>query len=313
MTQLTVSHYMPADHGTHIDFIAPWARRIEAACPSLSIEIFCEGSRYGKLENQYEQVMSGAVDIAHSPASLPADRYPLINLMNLPFLVQDARQASERLWQAHDRFLADEFQPLHVLAFHADSGGILHMREPELASVEDLSGKRIRTPAGPIAEAIAALGAEPVLLRPPAIGEAARMGKLDGAIMAWDVLAYTGTQDIFRHHFSDVFYVSPLYFVMNPDSRARLTHAERAAVDQFSGADLAGRFGNYWSNWSRSGRLLADGPGRSLSSLPDPILAALRTAAAVSIEKHIGHRFQDSQAMVRQVINDFKGIDTDRE
>jgi len=26
---LQVSHYMPEDHGTHGDFIAPWARAVE--------------------------------------------------------------------------------------------------------------------------------------------------------------------------------------------------------------------------------------------------------------------------------------------
>jgi len=63
---------------------------------------------------------------------------------------------------------------------------------------------------------MAAIGAEPVHLLPPAIRGAAETGDIDGAIMAWDVLAYTQTQNIFRYHYTDVFYVSPLYLVMNP-------------------------------------------------------------------------------------------------
>ncbi len=85
MTRLRVSHYMPADHGTHRDFIVPFTRRVTAACPSLEFEIFCEGSPYGLLENQFDQVLSGAVDIAHSPAALPPGRFPLTNLMNHRF------------------------------------------------------------------------------------------------------------------------------------------------------------------------------------------------------------------------------------
>ncbi len=173
-----------------------------------------------------------------------------------------------RLWAAHEPFLADEFAPLHVLALHADSGGVLHLRDTKLSSLADLAGKRIRTPAGPITEAIAAVGAEPVHLLPPAIGKAAADGAIDGAIMAWDVLAYTQTHTIFHHHYLDVFYVSPLYLVMNPDSRARLSEAERRALDAASGADLARRFGDYWQAWSAPGRALAEAPGHTLEPLP---------------------------------------------
>ena len=287
MTRLTISHYMPFDHGTHVDFILPWTERVKKTCPTLEFDIHGEGSPLGKLENQFAQVASGAVDISHSPASLPAGRFPLTNLMNLPFLVPDAGRASELLWAAHEAVLSDEFHPLRVLALHADSGGVLHLRHGGLRGPGDLAGKRIRTPAGAIAEAMRAIGAEPVQILPPYIGEAARKGEIDGAVMAWDVLAYTGTQDIFRQHYSDVFYVSPLYLVMNPESHARLTTDERSALEKCSGADLAARFGGYWQSWSASGRALAQGDGHDLRLLPGPVLAALRMAAAKSSLRHV--------------------------
>jgi len=307
MTRLVVSHYMPADHGTHVDFIVPWTRRIEAACPSLEFEIHCEGSPYGLLENQFSQVSSGAVDIAHSPASLPAGRFPLTNLMNLPFLVKDAQQGSDRLWAAHADYLAQEFSPLHVLAFHADSGGVLHMRDTQVRSIADLAGKRIRTPAGAIADAMAAIGAEPVHLLPPAIRGAAETGDIDGAIMAWDVLAYTQTQNIFRYHYTDVFYVSPLYLVMNPESRARLTDEERRVLDQYSGADLVKRFGGYWKAWAAPGRALAEANGHSLGPLPAGTLSELRNAADASIQKRIDQLAADGVLDAPKVIDIFSG------
>lgn len=279
MTTLVVSHYMPLDHGTHVDFILPWTQRVQAACPSLEFEIHGEGSSFGLLQDQFDQVLSRTVDIAHSPASLPAGRFPLTNLMNLPFLVEDSGQASERLWAAHAAHLKAEFAPLHVLALHADSGGVLHMRDTPVRTIEDLAGKRIRTPAGVIADVMRSVGAEPVHLLPPAIHEAARRGEIDGAIMAWDVLAYTQTQQFFRHHYLDVFYVSPLYLVMNDETYASLTDEERRALDGNAGADLAGRFGEYWKQWSAPGRALAEEDGQHLNWLPTEIMTALRAAA----------------------------------
>lgn len=307
MTRLVVSHYMPADHGTHVDFIAPWTRRIHAACPSLEFELHCEGHEHGLLENQFSQVSSGAVDIAHSPASLPAGRFPLTNLMNLPFLVDGSQQASDRLWAAHASYLEDEFKPLRVLALHADSGGVLHMRDTQIRSLDDLAGKHIRTPTGAIADAMRALGAEPVHLLPPAISKAARAGEIDGAVMAWDVLAYTRTQDIFRHHYEDVFYVSPLYLVINPDSYARLTEAERQALDEHSGADLTKRFGAYWKSWSAPGRALARREGHSLGRLPSGVLSGLRAAATASMGRHVDRLIDEGLGNAPGVIDLFSG------
>lgn len=307
MTRLVVSHYMPADHGTHVDFILPWISRVQAACPSLEFEVHCEGHPLGLLENQFSQVSSGVVDIAHSPASLPPGRFPLTNLMNLPFLVEDSQQASDRLWKAHATFLKGEFAPLHVLALHADSGGVLHMRDTRVRSLDDLSGKRIRTPVGAIADTMRATGAEAVHLLPPAIGQAARNGEIDGAIMAWDVLAYTGTQDIFRHHYEDVFYVSPLYLVMNPDSYAGLTSDERQALDNCSGADLTPRFGAYWKTWSAPGRALAQEEGHSFERLPSQVMSGLRAAATESIRRHVNRSIEGGLVNASEIIDLFYG------
>ncbi|MGI6853900.1 hypothetical protein [Mesorhizobium sp. 1B3] len=307
MTRLVVSHYMPADHGTHVDFIVPWTLRVQAACPSLEFELHCEGHEYGLLENQFSQVSTGVVDIAHSPAALPAGRFPLTNLMNMPFLVEDSQQASDRLWAAHPLYLEEEFRPLRVLALHADSGGVLHMRDTEIRSLDDLAGKRIRTPAGAIADAISVIGAEPVHLLPPAIGKAARAGEIDGAIMAWDVLAYTQTQDIFRHHYEDIFYVSPLYLVINPDSHARLTDEERQALHGHSGADLTRRFGAFWRSWSAPGRALAQGKGHSLDRLPSSVLSGLRTAAAAGTKRHVDRLIGEGLGKAPDLIDIFSG------
>ncbi|WP_185984661.1 hypothetical protein [Aureimonas mangrovi] len=305
MTRLIVSHYMPSDHGTHRDFILPWAERLTTACPSLSFEIHGEGSPLGLLENQFDQVMSGAVDVAHSPANLPPGRFPLTQLMNLPFLVDGPHQAGERLLAAHDAYLAAEFEPLKVLALHADSGGLLHMRDAPIERVSDFAGKRIRSPAGAMAETLAALGAQPIHLLPPAIGDAARSGAIDGAVMAWDVLAYSRTIDVFRHHHSDVFYLSPLYFVMNAAAFSRLEPAERTVLMAMSGPDLSLRFGDYWTRWSTPGRALALEDGHTLQPLPACVTAALRDAAGDARQRHVHALIDAGHAQAAKVADMF--------
>ena len=285
---LNVSHYMPEDHGSHADFIAPWARAVEAASGGeLSVTIHSGASALGRLDNQYAQVLSGAVDVAHSPAGLPDGRFPLTTLMNLPFMASSSAQGTAILNALLPGHLASEFQDLKVLVLHADSGGVLHTRDELVTRQEQLAGLRLRCPAGPMEAALRLLGAEPVPLTPPHIKAAADEGRIDGAVMAWDVLAYTGTGDIFRHHTDTKLYVSPLYFVMNGQSWRSLSPAQHEAVERCSGGGLAGRFPAWWQAWEAPGRALAFTDGHVLGELTRSELARWQRAAAPAVEAHV--------------------------
>lgn len=286
--RLDVSHYMPEDHGSHADFIAPWARAVEAASQgALALTVHTGASAFGKLENQYAQVVAGKVDIAHSPAGLPEGRFPLTTLMNLPFMAASSAQGTQMLNALLEPHLAPEYEGLQVLALHADSGGVLHTRDRLVTRLEELEGLRLRCPAGPMEAALRLLGAIPLPLTPPNIRQAAEDGRIDGAVMAWDVLAYTGTAGIFRHHTDTKLYVSPLYFVMNGASWASLAPDAQAAIESCSGSVLAARFPLWWEAWEAPGRALGQAPGQVMGALAPAELARWRKLAAPAVEAHV--------------------------
>lgn len=288
MERIRVSHYMPEDHGSHADFIAPWAKAVEAASGgTLAVEVLPGTSPFGKLEDQYEQVVSGAVDVAHSPGGLPEGRFPLTTLMNLPFMASSSAEGTRLLNELLPDYLAPEYAGLKVLAMHADSGGVLHTRDRLVTRLEDLRGLRLRCPAGPMEAALRLLGAEPVPLTPPNIRKAAEEGRIDGAVMAWDVVAYTGTDAIFRHHTDTKLYISPLYFVMNAASWDRLSAPSQQAIERCSGAALVRRFPGWWQNWEAPGRALGLAEGQVMGALSPDELARWRTIAAPAIEAHV--------------------------
>ncbi len=279
---------MPEDHGSHADFIAPWAKAVEAASAgALSLVVHPGPSRFGKLEDQYAQVASGAVDVAHSPAGLPEGRFPLTTLLNLPFMAASSGQGTQLLNALLDPHLAPEYEGLKVLALHADSGGVLHTRDALVTRLEQLRGLRLRCPAGPMEAALRLLGAEPVPLTPPNIRAAAEEGRIDGAVMAWDVLAYTGTDRIFRHHTDTKLYVSPLWFVMNGATWSSLGPAEQDALERCSGAALARRFPAWWRAWEAPGRALGLAEGHVMGALSPAELERWRKTAAPAVDAHV--------------------------
>jgi TRAP-type transport system periplasmic protein len=294
--EINVSHYMPEDHGTHVDFIAPWARALEAESNGvLRVIVHSGASVLGVLNNQYAQVSSGAVDVAHCVASLPPDRFPRTSIIGMPFLATGAGEATRMLWHLFPRYLREEYHGLHVLALHADSGGLLHTREGPLRRLEDLAGLRIRTPNPVIGDALTQLGAAPVPLAPREIKEALLSGVIDGAAMAWDVLDYSQTADLLRFHLNTKLYVSPLYFVMNEARYQRLEPALRAAVDSVSGDRLVARFDRWWGTWEQPGIDAARQRGNSITRLDEDELTRWRNAVKPAITRQL-HRL-DAQGV----------------
>jgi TRAP-type C4-dicarboxylate transport system substrate-binding protein len=271
MHELVVSHYMPHDHGTHADFIAPWAAAVEReSAGALRVIVHAGDGPLGKLENQYAQVTEGVVDVAHSPAHLPPGRFPRTSLVGLPFMAASTAEATWLLLKLlFDGALHEEFAGLHVLALHADSGALLHTRHGPVTQLEALAGLRIRSPNAAVSAALACLGAVPVQLAPPEIRAAADEGALDGAVMAWDLLAYSGTADIFRFHLDNRVFFAPLYFVMNGARYAALPPAAKVAVDWVSGLELERKFPGWWAQWEAPGRAHGEAPGHHVSRL-DP-------------------------------------------
>jgi len=182
-TQLTLSHFLPAVHGIHTDFIVPWTEQVtECTGGEVTFDIYPGGTARGSVARQQEQVMAGVVDIAHGLHGIPRGRFPRTSLIDLPFLTDDAGAATHALWSLYDDYLAEEYQGLKVLALHAHNGGLIHTTERPVETMEDLRGLRIRTPSPAISEMLSFLGASPQGLPPGEVYENLQRGVIDGTV-----------------------------------------------------------------------------------------------------------------------------------
>jgi TRAP-type C4-dicarboxylate transport system substrate-binding protein len=284
---LRISHYMPPEHGTHADFIAPWARALEQRSGgAIATTIFDGTTPLGVLANQYDQVLRGAVDVAHSPGHLPRGRFPRTALVGLPFLADSAAMGTRLLRHLLPR-LEVEYADFRILALHADAGGLLHTRDRPIERLVDLAGLRIRTPNQLISDMITALGGIPVPLAPPDINAALRSGAIDGAAMPWDVVLYTGSDAYLRHHLDDRLYVSPLYFVMNRARYDALPPELQQAVDDVSGDALTDKFGEWWKRWEEPGVAAVLAQGHAITHLREGELARWRQAVQPVIDRRL--------------------------
>src|SRR5690606_24994352 len=99
---LKISHYLPPSHGFHTDFLGPWAQELERRTGGkVETEIYPVTSAFGDAARQADQVRAGVIDIALGLRGIPRGRFPASSVIELPFMVEDARDGSRVLWQLY--------------------------------------------------------------------------------------------------------------------------------------------------------------------------------------------------------------------
>ncbi|MHA6346904.1 TRAP transporter substrate-binding protein [Roseivivax sp. CAU 1761] len=287
-TVLKISHFVPAMHGIHRDFIVPWTEAVSAcAGGDLRFEIAGAGSQLGHVARQQEQVMAGIVDIAHGLHGIPRGRFPRTSLIDMPFLTEDAGAATYALWQLLPDHLAEEYRGLKVLALHAHNGGLIHTRGKAVETMEDLRGLRIRTPSPAVSMMLDHLGATPQGLPPGEVYESLQRGVLDGAVFPWDPVHSFGLNEVLDHHLETGAYTVSFFFVMNQQSYDRLDPALQACIDAESGDALVAKFDAWWDAWDAPGRAGAEAARHEIVTLSAAERERWRAALDPMVEAYL--------------------------
>ncbi|GAB4362669.1 MAG: TRAP transporter substrate-binding protein [Oricola sp.] len=293
-TKLKISHYLPAVHGIHTDFIEPWARQVsECTGGEVEFEIFPAGTQLGNVARQQEQVMAGVVDIAHGLTGIPRGRFPRTSLIDMPFLTDDAGAATYALWSMLPEELAEEYKGMKVLALHAHNGGLVHTSTKKVETMEDLKGLRIRTPSPAVSDMLSFLGADPQGLPPGEVYENLQRGVIDGTVFPWDPVKSFGLNEVLKYHLDAGVYTVSFFFVMNQRSYDRLSPEAQACVDKYSGDALVSKFGDWWDKWDAPGRQEAIDAGHEIIELSDEERARWRDALNPMIAAYL-QKMKDS-------------------
>src|SRR5690554_1595653 len=128
---LKISHYLPPTHGFQTDFLGPWAKELEERTGGrVKAEIYAVNTAYGDAARQADQVRAGVIDIALGLRGIPRGRFPASSIIELPFMVADARDGSRVLWQLYkEGALGNEYDDFKVLALFTHHGGLFHTKD----------------------------------------------------------------------------------------------------------------------------------------------------------------------------------------
>lgn len=235
--ELRLATAFPPTHLMQVRMLNPWAAEVaKESKGDLKINMHVGGELVSG-PNTFKRIQDGIADIGESLQGYTSDQFPRTLLIELPGLAKDNATATQMLWRAVE-LLKPEYDKTKILALWSTGPNTVLMRKDPVRTVEDLKGKRVRTPSALLGEVGKALGMSPVSMQVGDIYQAMQTGVLDAVFTGTSALEGFKLGEVTKYYSDVSFGVSPLFLVMNQRSYERLSAAQRAIIDRTSGLKL---------------------------------------------------------------------------
>ena len=141
------------------------------------------GAQMGPTPKHFDFARDGTAEVAYILHGATPGRFPLTELVNMPYLIGSAEIGIKTLNDPDLRakYLDAEHRGTKVLYLFTHQPGSVHTTRKAIRSIDDFKGQRLRFATPAIREFIGTLGATPVGVPPTEVAEQLQKGTLDGA------------------------------------------------------------------------------------------------------------------------------------
>ena len=251
--------------------LVPWAQKIEAESGGkIKVQLFHAMQLGGAPPQLFDQARDGVVDFTWTVLGYTPGRFPKTEVFELPFMSGNAEASSRAIQEYVEKFAADEFKDVKLIAVHTHGPGLFHTKQP-VVGLESLRGMKIRGGSRIINNMLTKLGATPVGMPVPAVTEALSKGVIDGTTVPWEVAPSIKITELVKNHTSfagkDGLFTQTFAFVMNRAAYDKLPADLKKVIDNNSGIELAASFGRAMDEGDKAGLALAQKARNNLVAL----------------------------------------------
>jgi TRAP-type C4-dicarboxylate transport system substrate-binding protein len=251
---LKLGHFISPTH-IFAKYLEAWVKELkEKSDGRLNITIF-PANEMGPVENYADYARTGVSDITWFLHGATPGRFPLTEIIQLPYMVGSAEIGIKTLNDPQVLSLLEpEYQGLKILYLLTHQPGNVHTATKPVRAVVDMNGLRFRFASVTIKSFIAALGGTPVGVPPSGMADALQKGTIDGCFVD-----YGGADSAFHlgglvKYTTEMYsYVSSFGVVMNPTSFANLPPELQKLIEDTTRPRI-GEIGKLWDS--------ADAPGK---------------------------------------------------
>lgn len=232
--EMKVATFVPANHPVS-KWIEGWAERlVKQSNGRIELKYF-PGGQLGAPPGYYDLARTGQVEVAWFLSGGTPGRFPITELVNLPYLIGSGeigvRVMNEP--ELRTKYFDPEHKGVKVIVYMTSQPGQMFTSKKAIRTLEEMKGARVRFASPTVRDFIAALGATPVGVTPTEIVEALQKGTIDGSFMDYGgagiAFKLGGTAKYVTEMYS---FVTSFGVAMNPAFYAKLPPDLQKFVDE---------------------------------------------------------------------------------
>ena len=264
--------YFVGDQHPMSQWIVRWSDGLEKASGGrIAVKRF-PAAQMGPPPVYYDLARTGQAEVSWFLSGGTPGRFPISELINLPYLVGSSEIGTKVLndRELRAKYIDPEHKGVKILMMLTHQPGQIFTTKKAIRAVEDMKGMRIRFSSPTIRDFVGALGATPVGVAPTEIAEQLQKGTIDGAFMDYGGAGIAfKLGGIIKYSTEMYSYVSSFGLAMNPDFYNKLPADLKRLVDD----SVVGKEKEVGEGWDS-----IDGPGKKL--LVDGGAEAIKLSAA---------------------------------
>ena len=280
--------YFVGDQHAMSQWLVRWSEQLEKASNGRLVVKRFPGSQMGPAPQHYDFARTGQADAVWFLHGGTPGRFPLTELIQLPYLVGSAEAGTKVLNDPalRAKYLDAEHKGVKVLMLFTHQPGNVHTTKKPIKSTDDMKGLRIRFASPTIRDFVAALGGTPVGVQPTEQVEQLQKGTLDGVFIDYGGAGIAFKMGGILKYSTEMYsYVSSFGLAMNPDFYAKLPpDLQKLVLDSTTGKEK--EIGEAWDGLDVPGKkALIDGGATAIRLSPEENAKFRRIGAEVSEAK----------------------------
>jgi len=283
-----LAHFMSPKHVQHTDMMVPFAEEVKKATDGrVKITIY-PGGALGQPPQQYDATATGIVDIAYGLHSYTPGKFPLVSVLELPFMVTSGKHGSNVLWRLYEKFpqIKAEHPGVKILWLWTHDTGQILTNKP-IRTMSDLRGLKLRCPSASQKNVIQAWGATPVMAPISQLYETLQKGVVDGTVTPVSAIYDFNLQEVSKYLTLGDFYVCTFFMAMNKDAWNKISVKDQEIINGLIGKRMSEKSGAIYDSAAKLGYEACNKTSLDIYKLPPHELAKWKKALLPLHEKWV--------------------------
>jgi TRAP-type C4-dicarboxylate transport system substrate-binding protein len=301
--------YFVGDQHAMSQWLIKWSGELEKGSNGRIVVKRFPGAQMGPTPQHYDFARTGQADVAWFLHGGTPGRFPLTEIISLPFMVGSSEIGTKTLNdpELRKKYLDAEHKGVKVLMLLTHQPGGPHTTKKPIRTMDDFKGLRLRFASPPIRDLVQGLGATPVGVPPTEIAEQLQKGTIDGAF-----IDYGGAGIAFKlggtiKYSTELYaYVASFGVVMNEDFWNKLPpDLQKLVVTTMTGREK--EVGQAWDALDVPGKkALMDGGAQAIRFSPEDDAKVRRIGSQVTFTKI--KELEDKKLPAREVYDQMKNL-----